>query len=313
MHPRRLLPCITFASILSYGCALEDPDAFDDEETAVFLDPAGKADGIGQSIKETSFHGQAILALVNSAEFEVLDEPASAGGVGLDVRAVDGIMSLRETDTIDSFVELDAVPYVGPVAFKKLADYAAAGTLNGASLEQLDGTLQATGSCSRSGTLLTYVGPQAAPACVTDGTRSYSHHTTSRFSVVQIPPPGEVALTVLAASLQAPPIFKPSEGTDWKLHISQMTEQCHQGTCGVRLKMPVTATASAPLWQGQQFNLAGSAAHNWQSLLQSRVLAQLQWTYTGAVSLSIDAFQDIDLAGTCPNIQRTLKCNLAVN
>jgi DNA uptake protein ComE-like DNA-binding protein len=58
----------------------------------------------------------AVLSLANTASAETLDED-----VALDVRAARGIVAQRPFDTTD---QLDAVPYVGPVALIKLLDYA---------------------------------------------------------------------------------------------------------------------------------------------------------------------------------------------
>ena len=61
---------------------------------------------------------QAVLALANAASLETLDED-----IALDVRAATGIIDRRPFDTME---QLDAVPYVGPVALARLLDYAQA-------------------------------------------------------------------------------------------------------------------------------------------------------------------------------------------
>lgn len=76
----------------------------------------------------------AVLDLANRASLETLDDPSSEGGVGLDVRAAEGIVAYRAGDdgtegtdddeTFDTLAELDAISYVGARAFGKLLDYA---------------------------------------------------------------------------------------------------------------------------------------------------------------------------------------------
>ncbi|MGH1347876.1 MAG: hypothetical protein ACRBN8_40350, partial [Nannocystales bacterium] len=78
---------------------------------------------------------EAVLALVNEANFDTLDLSVSSGGVGLDARAAGGIVEHRagpdgvedtdDDELFDTLAELDAVPYVGDVALSRLADYAA--------------------------------------------------------------------------------------------------------------------------------------------------------------------------------------------
>lgn len=64
-----------------------------------------------------------LLALANdpSVSEAQLDRPRVEGGVGLDVRAAEGIVAARP---FDDLAELDAVPYVGPYACRALAEYA---------------------------------------------------------------------------------------------------------------------------------------------------------------------------------------------
>ncbi|MBV1861553.1 MAG: hypothetical protein KUG77_24255, partial [Nannocystaceae bacterium] len=118
-------------SLLAFsGC--DSPEV--DEGTADGRDDAflggGKADG---AISEDSDDARAVLALANSASFEVLDD---SDEVGLDVRAADGVYSRRvgpdtTANTADdvpfeTLAQLDAVPWVGPSAFGKLLEYALA-------------------------------------------------------------------------------------------------------------------------------------------------------------------------------------------
>jgi hypothetical protein len=82
----------------------------------------GKADGLDGA---TPAELDAILALVNTAELELLDID-----IALDVRAAEAIVTHRngadavlgtaDDDPIDDIAELDAVPWVGTTAFGKL-------------------------------------------------------------------------------------------------------------------------------------------------------------------------------------------------
>ena len=84
----------------------------------------GKADG---AISEGSPEALGVLAVVSTLSTDALDDD-----VGLDHRAVNNITSHRDgatasasdDDPFDTLAELDAAPYVGPVAFGKLLDYA---------------------------------------------------------------------------------------------------------------------------------------------------------------------------------------------
>lgn len=86
----------------------------------------GLADAV---IAEGSATALGVLALVNEASFEILDED-----VPLDVRAVRGIWDVRNgpDDVMDSgddgefstLAQLDAVPWIGPVSLQRLVDYA---------------------------------------------------------------------------------------------------------------------------------------------------------------------------------------------
>lgn len=86
----------------------------------------GKTDG---ATSEGSPEALGVLAVVNTLSTDTLD-----GEVGLDSRAAKNITSHRDgatgsssdDDPFDTLAELDAVPYVGPVAFGKLLDYARA-------------------------------------------------------------------------------------------------------------------------------------------------------------------------------------------
>ncbi len=108
------------------GCDPAEAGPVDGRDDA-FLVP-GKADG---AISEDSPEARAVLALANSASFEQLDD---SDEVGLDIRAADGIYSRRvgpdgvaETEDdapFETLAQLDAVPWVGPSAFRKMKAYA---------------------------------------------------------------------------------------------------------------------------------------------------------------------------------------------
>lgn len=84
----------------------------------------GKADGASS---EGSPEARGVLAVVNTLSPDALDDD-----VGLDSRAAKNIArhrngataSASDDDPFDTLAELDAVPFVGPVAFGKLLDYA---------------------------------------------------------------------------------------------------------------------------------------------------------------------------------------------
>ena len=104
---KRLLLC----SLLIACQTVEEEDAIDD----TFLDD-GKSDTGG--VRENSTPGYAVLKHANTATLEELD-----GATGLSSLTAQNIFSHRPYATL---AELDAVPYVGPVAFHKLLERATA-------------------------------------------------------------------------------------------------------------------------------------------------------------------------------------------
>jgi phosphatidylserine/phosphatidylglycerophosphate/cardiolipin synthase-like enzyme len=124
---RRVLASLLLAALLTPagGCGGDDPL---DGEAAGF--PDGKADG---GIDEGSAEARAVLALVNDRRVDVatLD-----GEGGLHLTAAtnivahrdgpDGVPGTADDDPYDSLAELDAVPFVGPVALARLLDLARA-------------------------------------------------------------------------------------------------------------------------------------------------------------------------------------------
>jgi len=95
------------------AAACEMPATMVDGPNDSFLAGDGKADTGG--IAEGSPDALAVLALVNGADLATLD-----GAVGLDGRAAKNIVADRPFDTLKA---LDAVPYVGTIAFAKLLAY----------------------------------------------------------------------------------------------------------------------------------------------------------------------------------------------
>ena len=104
-----LLVCLALA-----GCAGSDSDPIDAESDSF---PSGKSDG---GIDPGSPEAAGVLALVNDAAvtLEMLDDDAR-----LHATAAANIIATRP---FASLAELDAVPYVGPVALDRLLAYAAA-------------------------------------------------------------------------------------------------------------------------------------------------------------------------------------------
>jgi hypothetical protein len=103
-----LLPVLCLALACDAPAAEAAADGIDDEALA-----GGKADG-----EMTGPERDAVLELVNTASVTVLDDD-----VPLDRRAALAIVDHRDGDPIDDLAELDAVPWVGPVAFAALLDY----------------------------------------------------------------------------------------------------------------------------------------------------------------------------------------------
>ncbi len=85
-----------------------------------------RADGFGLTQPEAD----AILKLVNTASFEVLDDD-----VALDVRAARNIVEARDKAPIATLDELDAISWVGSRALGKLREYVNANGLVGAGAE----------------------------------------------------------------------------------------------------------------------------------------------------------------------------------
>ncbi len=114
MFKKKLLLACAFILV---ACDGADPPANADGIDDSFLG-GGKSDG--SQIAEDTPEALGVLALVNEGSFEVLDDE-----VGLDARAASNIVEHREIpDPFDDLAELDAIPYVGPVALQRLLSYA---------------------------------------------------------------------------------------------------------------------------------------------------------------------------------------------
>jgi hypothetical protein len=93
----------------------------------------GKADGLAFSPAETA----ALLELVNTATLGELDDEVpldrrAAAGIVAHRDGPDGIDGTDDDDLFDDLAELDAIAWVGPVAFASLLAYADAHGLGGA-------------------------------------------------------------------------------------------------------------------------------------------------------------------------------------
>ncbi len=114
------------ALTISAGCVAgdEESDGIDDR----FIGE-GKADAFG--VREGSPDALVVLGMLRTASLEELDDAA-----GLASHAAKAIVRHRQgpdrkdgtadDDPIESLTELDAIPYVGPIAFRLMLDYARA-------------------------------------------------------------------------------------------------------------------------------------------------------------------------------------------
>jgi 5'-nucleotidase len=105
------------AMVALAGCETTGSDEGGDPIDDAFL-AGGKVDAFG--ISEGGGEACGVLNLVNTASVQVLDVD-----VGLDKRAAQHIVAHRAgaEGRFDDLAELDAVPYVGKKAFRKLLDY----------------------------------------------------------------------------------------------------------------------------------------------------------------------------------------------
>ncbi len=105
---------------------VEEPGAQEPED-ASFLGGGGRADGYGVSVSRDEARG--VLLLVNTASFELLhfgvpiyERPAR--NIVEHRAGADGVLGTEDDRLFETLEELDAVPYVGPVTFNRLLEYA---------------------------------------------------------------------------------------------------------------------------------------------------------------------------------------------
>ncbi len=133
MRSRRgawLAACVVITWNIS-GCVNPGPGEPADGIDEVFVGPDGKTD-FGD-VEEGSVQACGVLHVVNESSFDILDN-SPPEGVGLDSRAAmnlimfragaDGVLITDDDLEIESLAQLDEVPYVGPVAFRKLLEFA---------------------------------------------------------------------------------------------------------------------------------------------------------------------------------------------
>jgi phosphatidylserine/phosphatidylglycerophosphate/cardiolipin synthase-like enzyme len=125
MTPRRTISLPLALTLVLAPLACAGDEALDDENAGF---PDGKSDG---GIDEGSPEALAVLALVNDTSVDAgeLDDDA-----GLHATAAKNIIAHRDgsdaaaatadDDPYDTLAELDAVPFVGPIALAALLDYA---------------------------------------------------------------------------------------------------------------------------------------------------------------------------------------------
>ncbi|MFK7991421.1 MAG: hypothetical protein AB8I08_35720 [Sandaracinaceae bacterium] len=95
------------------GCAEPTGDGENDD----FVSPAGAADAFG--VEEGSCDAQGALQVANSAgEMTLMDD------VGLRSIAIRHLIEARADGPLETLTELDAVPWIGPVSFSLLLEYA---------------------------------------------------------------------------------------------------------------------------------------------------------------------------------------------
>jgi len=115
---RRVSPLL---AVCLFACDTSTPEPSDarDDDFGSF----GKADGA-----PTAAEIDAILVTVNLASIDALDDDArldarAAKGIVAHRRGPDGIDGTADDDPFDDLPELDAVPWVGPVALSALREY----------------------------------------------------------------------------------------------------------------------------------------------------------------------------------------------
>jgi len=129
----RLIPVLgSLVLALSTGCVGAEDTAIDGEGDRYIVD--GKADTGG--IQEGTAEAAAVLHVASTFSRADL-----VGEVGLAAKAADNVLAYRSGDdgavstsddeTFETLAELDAIPFIGPIAFGKLLAYAQAADLVG--------------------------------------------------------------------------------------------------------------------------------------------------------------------------------------
>lgn len=109
------------------ACVSSELDDLADDEAASFLGDASKADGL--LAEEGSLTADAILRVANTLSLaelksEVHLSATTAKRIATYRAGADGALGTADDRFIASLSELDAIPYVGPVAYQKLEAYA---------------------------------------------------------------------------------------------------------------------------------------------------------------------------------------------
>lgn len=126
---RSLFVLIAVVSSVFAGCASEGPAPEADGQDDTFLSPAGAADAWG--VPEGSAMALGVLRVANELEREALLNDAGIATTTVNALLAfragnDGDVGTVDDVTVKTLAELDAIPYVGPVAFAKLLDEAVA-------------------------------------------------------------------------------------------------------------------------------------------------------------------------------------------
>ncbi|MEM6296749.1 MAG: hypothetical protein AAGA54_36115, partial [Myxococcota bacterium] len=182
---KHIVLSLTAALALStVGCEAPESEGEADARDDAFLG-GGKADG---GIEEGSADAVAVLALVNTASLEILDDDVPLdrrAAVGIDTfrLGADGVEGTADDRVFETLAQLDAVPYVGRVAFEALLAYAREHITLEPALEAIDfdGSEQCSGQ-SHGGTNYTYSVISNPPYAETDLRMSLRFNSSSPYS-----------------------------------------------------------------------------------------------------------------------------------
>lgn len=117
------------ATVLALSACSQEAPATDGKDDSFVARGKGDTGGVA----EGTYEAQLVLGVANSASDEAL-RSSPPYGVGLSDRTTDNLMYFRLGDDgvpgtqddghFNTLASLDAIPYVGPIAFAKLLDYA---------------------------------------------------------------------------------------------------------------------------------------------------------------------------------------------